>query len=640
MKAKDLRMEELLEFRPDNGEIFLKGTRTLVFNADALGILRKDIIRNLGLERAKGFVIRWGWNCGYNDALSIKEQFEWDNALEWITAGPVLLTLEGHTKVVVDEIKISGKERTFLLRGEFINSIEVKQYLSAFGLSESTVCWHLIGYASGYATAFFGEPVYYKEITCRGKGDAHCTFVGKTLAEWGDEIASELPYYEENKISEELEAAYERIQHQNRQLIRAFDIHKELTDLVLDGEGLTGITRTLSRIIEGEVFLVNPQRNAFMSTLQYENARQESIPTRLLGFLEIINQHFGKSDDDATQIEQKRSIRIDLPMSEERLTCLFTPVIAGKEVLGYLGVVKKEFSAEVEQDLIMTIERATTIYALEILKQKAVSDLEQKLRGDFLDSLLSPTIYNENSLVSWGRMLGHDITKPHHILAMDIEWVEAVKTNSVEKNILKKNEVFRVTSSTIKRKNPSALCVNLRETVIILLPKGKMNRNDVYQSCLEIKQTNEQFFSGIMITFGIGNTALRPTDYFTSYQQALEALNIVKGFGKSDGIQFFEELGSLAVLLEVRNKDRLKAYMLNKLEPLLIYESHYHTELISTLKYYLEAESIRKAAVKSTSSVSGLKYRLNKIKELGYDLQSHQERFDLQLALKIYEITR
>ncbi|HZK85867.1 MAG TPA: aldehyde ferredoxin oxidoreductase C-terminal domain-containing protein [Desulfosporosinus sp.] len=61
--------------------------------------------------------------------------------------------------------------------------------------------------------------------------------------------------------------------------------------------------------------------------------------------------------------------------------------------------------------------------------------------------------------------------------------------------------------------------------------------------------------------------------------------------------------------------------------------------LMHSLKYYLDTESIRKAAVKSSVSVSGYKYRLTKIKELGYDLQSPQERFDLKLAIKIYEIT-
>ena len=114
---------------------------------------------------------------------------------------------------------------------------EVEHYLSYFGLSKSPICWHLIGYASGYATAFLGEAVFYKEITCIGKGDLHCTFIGKTLVEWGDEIASELPYYDDNKISVELESAYERIRLQNFQLNRTLDIHKALTDLVLKGEG-------------------------------------------------------------------------------------------------------------------------------------------------------------------------------------------------------------------------------------------------------------------------------------------------------------------------------------------------------------------------------------------------------------------
>lgn len=273
------------------------------------------------------------------------------------------------------------------------------------------------------------------------------------------------------------------------------------------------------------------------------------------------------------------------------------------------------------------------------MKGKAVYEVEQQLRGEFLDSLLTPDIYNEKSLIAWGLRLDHDISKPHTILALDFEWLEAHNTKSVEKTILIKNEIFRVTSIKVKQKFPSVTCVNLKEKVIILLPNGKLKKNDVYELCLEIKKTNEQLFLGTIMSFGIGHTVTKLTDYYTSYQQSLKALNIVKGFSKKDRIQFFEELGSLAVLFEVQNKDGLKDYMLNKLGPLIAYDMHNHAELIQSLKYYLDTESIRKAAVKSSVSVSGYKYRLKKIKELGYDLQSPQERFDLKLAIKIYEIT-
>lgn len=56
MKAKDIRIEDMLQCRPDLGSVSLLDSRTLLLNTEAIGNLRKDLIHNLGYERAKGFL--------------------------------------------------------------------------------------------------------------------------------------------------------------------------------------------------------------------------------------------------------------------------------------------------------------------------------------------------------------------------------------------------------------------------------------------------------------------------------------------------------------------------------------------------------------------------------------------------------
>ena len=42
--------------------------RQMVFSSTAFGILRQQLARNIGIERIKGFLIRFGWKMGVNDA--------------------------------------------------------------------------------------------------------------------------------------------------------------------------------------------------------------------------------------------------------------------------------------------------------------------------------------------------------------------------------------------------------------------------------------------------------------------------------------------------------------------------------------------------------------------------------------------
>ena len=53
--AEQIVIKDLLAFQSDDGEIFLKDKRMFISSADAWGLLRKDLIAALGMERAKRF---------------------------------------------------------------------------------------------------------------------------------------------------------------------------------------------------------------------------------------------------------------------------------------------------------------------------------------------------------------------------------------------------------------------------------------------------------------------------------------------------------------------------------------------------------------------------------------------------------
>ena len=50
--------------------------RSLIVDVYAFGSFRKDLIHNIGLERTKGFMFRYGWNMGMQDAKECKENRE------------------------------------------------------------------------------------------------------------------------------------------------------------------------------------------------------------------------------------------------------------------------------------------------------------------------------------------------------------------------------------------------------------------------------------------------------------------------------------------------------------------------------------------------------------------------------------
>jgi len=74
MKAADLDLLELLDLNPEIGSIKFKNRRMLLWDADAFGILRKELIDSLGLERARQILRRFGFANGYRDGLTTGDE--------------------------------------------------------------------------------------------------------------------------------------------------------------------------------------------------------------------------------------------------------------------------------------------------------------------------------------------------------------------------------------------------------------------------------------------------------------------------------------------------------------------------------------------------------------------------------------
>lgn len=95
MKAHQLRFDNLIDINHRSGIITFNQERMTLVSVKALGILRQDLVNTLGMERAKGFLMRYGWTWGKKDGESIASKYSWSNKKELILAGPSLHTLEG-----------------------------------------------------------------------------------------------------------------------------------------------------------------------------------------------------------------------------------------------------------------------------------------------------------------------------------------------------------------------------------------------------------------------------------------------------------------------------------------------------------------------------------------------------------------
>jgi len=193
MKANDFNMPAEIHFDFDKGITSFRDTRLLLFDANAFGLLRQSLVKELGWERARRLLLRFGYQQGYSDFMQMKVNYQFDSPIDLLASGPVIHTWEGIVHAKPKEIRINPETREFYFTGVWSNSYEAQQHLCFSDPAKEPVCWSLAGYASGWCTAFWQAPILGLEPVCMGKGDACCEWELKPAKEWGPEAA---PYLE------------------------------------------------------------------------------------------------------------------------------------------------------------------------------------------------------------------------------------------------------------------------------------------------------------------------------------------------------------------------------------------------------------------------------------------------------------
>ena len=193
----DFDLSKELKFDRDEGIVRFGNSRVLIFDANAMGLLRQNLIVELGIDRAREFFLRFGYQNGFSDFRQMKASGEYDSETELLKMGPIMHTWEGIVKAVPNELRYDRDKGEFYFTGIWKNSYEAEQHRAFNTVMEEPVCWSLTGYASGWSTAFFGSPLLAMETRCVGMGHDECTWLIQPPAEFGAEA---MPYVEALKI--------------------------------------------------------------------------------------------------------------------------------------------------------------------------------------------------------------------------------------------------------------------------------------------------------------------------------------------------------------------------------------------------------------------------------------------------------
>ena len=211
-------LKSLIRFEEDTGNIWLGQQRMVLLHTEAFGSMRGELIESFGEAYARGVLMRMGYAAAQSDVQLANKLRPNTPAMERFLAGPQLHGLEGMVSVEPVSVEMDVQRGRFY--GEFTwrNSFEAAEHLHRYGIANEPVCWNLLGYATGYTSAFMGKPIYFKEVECVGKGDKQCRIIGKPLEDWED--ADELrDLFSLESMAQKLHSLEEEVQFLRKEMI-------------------------------------------------------------------------------------------------------------------------------------------------------------------------------------------------------------------------------------------------------------------------------------------------------------------------------------------------------------------------------------------------------------------------------------
>lgn len=127
-------LNSLITFDATTGKIHLKDQRMILVGTDAIGTLRRDLIRSVGMDQAKKILLRYGRNFGVEFAKNLKALFSFESPFEWFHAGPQMSRITGAYFSQNTQIIYNHNTGEYFAEGYWHHSYEAEQHLKHFGV--------------------------------------------------------------------------------------------------------------------------------------------------------------------------------------------------------------------------------------------------------------------------------------------------------------------------------------------------------------------------------------------------------------------------------------------------------------------------------------------------------------------------
>jgi hypothetical protein len=411
---------------------------------------------------------------------------------------------------------------------------------------------------------------------------------------------------------------YEAERESRLQFERVLRIDDTLTEMILQEKGVADIAQALSKLLTKPVTVTDAFLNITAAAGAELNTGRK-LSRADLGLPAVPGAGF-KSDDVLAGTATLNNV-------------VAVPITGASDRLGLIIIGPSD-------EAVSDIDRAAAGHAagaagLALLKVRAVAEAGARLRGDFLDALLA----GEGDLAAYAAAAGIDPNESYALVIV----IPAQKPAPTNSNRAQTERLLRIAESRLGAGAAGVAVEKGRSLVIVRVIErgdGATIRSHLRRWAGELSTAMTAARTGGCIIV-IGDVSEQLHDLSAAYQEVTGLAQVLERGGLGRGVYFADELGALQLLLKLQDRQGLTAFADRVLGPIEAYDKTHSTQLLDTVRCYLESNRKLGATAKRMHvHPHTVQYRLQRVTDLAQLDARGGAWLDLELALRSRELTR
>jgi len=380
-------------------------------------------------------------------------------------------------------------------------------------------------------------------------------------------------------------------------------VHLRMVDAVLSGDGLERVAELAADAVGGVVAIVVPRLGAAVLA-------PAGTPTaERLGEL----RHYVA---DCVQ---------DRPSHAPRGLAAEVPIASGDETVGMVLMLEGATAPSVEAAEYLHLAAVASL--TEVAVEEARDEVEQNLRGSFLEDLRGATELAPDELVRRGARLGCDLSRGAIALCAELH-----------------TERQRHVVAMIAEDLPGALAQHMQSTgkaqggrVYALLPAAAGEDPGEATLAAAARLAARLQRHG---TVGLSSFYADPAELARAVQEAELVLDVLTVSGAPIAEDINQGTYRLLFRVLASHPEEVRSFYEDTVAPVVRYDDQYRTDLVGTLEAYLTANCHMSATASAIHAHRPtVAYRLERVRDLtGLDPMQSEDRERLSLGLKAYRI--